>query len=65
MDRVTIWKEFEYLIYNPEERQPQELFMLNRYMRRIFFFFCIMLFKPCGLALTEVTITFTNRVLSI
>lgn len=37
MDKVTIWKEFEYLIYNPEEMQPQELLMLNSYMR--FFFF--------------------------
>lgn len=38
MDKVTIWKEFEYLIYNPEEMQPQELLMLNSYMRFFFFF---------------------------
>lgn len=64
MDKVTIWKEFEYLIYNPEEMQPQELLMLNSYMRFLFFF-CIMLFKPYGFDLMEITITFTNRVLSI
>lgn len=38
MDKVTVWKEFEYLIYNPEERQSQELLMLNSYMIYIYFF---------------------------
>lgn len=39
MDKVTVWKEFEYLIYNPE-RQSQELLMLNSYMRIFFFALC-------------------------